>query len=167
MDKIFGDALGDSTIRSTRLSEQDLMERVSRDGLNVVQLCMSASTLQLEPFKDLLCGGKYERIELIDHLVSKSTGSLMACTDCYGMTVMHAASLLLQGVTPSRALTPQEMRSKRVKTYPSVELKLLDAIRGAEVGVGLNLNDLMICLNQILLHVINGSIGSIVMFSRA
>jgi hypothetical protein len=134
MDKIFNDALGASTIQSTRLSEQDLMERVSSDGLNLVQLCMTAKSLQLEPFKDLLCGGKYERIDLIDHLVSKSTGSLMNCTDCYGMTVMHAASLLLQGITPSRALTPQELRLKRVKTYPSVELKLLDAIRSAEVG---------------------------------
>jgi hypothetical protein len=134
MDKIFDDALGASTIQSTRLSEQDLMERVSSDGLNLVQLCMTANTLQLEPFKDLICGGKYERIDLIDHLVSKSSGSLMTCTDCYGMTVMHAASLLLQGITPSRALTPHELRSKRVKTYPSVELKLLDAIRSAEVG---------------------------------
>jgi hypothetical protein len=134
MDKIFEDALGASTIRSTRLSEQDLMERLSSDGLNLVQLCMTAGTLQLDTFKDLLCGGKYERIDLIDHLVSKSTGSLMMCTDCYGMTVMHAASLLLQGMTPSRALTPQELRSKRVKTYSSVELKLLDAIRNVEVG---------------------------------
>lgn len=137
MDKIFEDALGTSTIRSTRLSEQDLMERVSVDGLNLVQLCMTASALQLEPFKELLCGGKYERIDLIDHLISKSTGSLMTCTDCYGMTVMHAASLLLQGTTPSRILTPEELRSKRVKTYPSVELKLLDTIRGVEVSTGL------------------------------
>lgn len=146
MDKIFEGALGVSTVRSTRLSEQDLMERVSGDGLNLVQLCMTASTLQLDPFKDLLSGGKYDRIDLIEHLVSRSTGSLMTCTDCYGMTVMHAASLLLQGITPSRALTPQELRSKRVKTYPSVELKLLDAIRDVEVGQ--RLNHFLTCLKN-------------------
>ena len=54
-------------------------------------------------------------------------------TDIYGFTNMHAASLLFQGLTSMRILSPQELRSKRVKSYPSLELKILDILFSGEV----------------------------------
>lgn len=133
MSEIFDESSGMTSIRSSRLSEQDLIQSLSDEGMNLVQLCMSARALQLGTFKDLLCGEKLERIALINHVMAKADIDMLSCIDCRGMTVMHACSLLLQGSTAKRILTAAELRSKRVKSYPSVELELLDAIR--EKGV--------------------------------
>lgn len=129
MREIFDDSLGVTTIRSHRLSEQDLLQNLSDEGMNLVQLCMSARALQLEPFMNLLCGEKIERIALIKYVIAKADADLLSCVDCRGMTVMHASSLLLTGCTATRTLSAAELRSKRIKTYPSPELELLDAIR--------------------------------------
>ena len=129
MREVFDDSLGTTTIRSPRLSEQDLLQNLSDEGMNLVQLCMSARALQLEPFKNLLSGEKLERIALIKHITAKAEVDMLSCIDCRGMTVMHASSLLLLGCTAKRTLSAAELRSKRIKSYPSPELELLDAIR--------------------------------------
>jgi hypothetical protein len=98
---------------------------------------MSAFTLKLSPFLLLLCGEKYERMELLDHLIKKYVKCfpVMSNVDNTGMTATHAASLLFQGLTPQKVLSPQEMRSKRVKSYSSLELKILDIIISEQVRI--------------------------------
>lgn len=127
MNKVFADSLRESNLRSLRLTEHDLLNILTPDKMNLLQLCMTSHILQLESFIPLLSGDKYERMLLAEHLINKVTDkSVFLGVDSRGMSVLHAASLLFQGSTPSRALTAQELRSKRVKTYPSLELKLLD-----------------------------------------
>jgi hypothetical protein len=139
MDLVFEDSLRVTGIQSARLSEEELLQRLPVDCMNILQLCLSTHTLQLNTFHHLISGGKYERMELAQHLINKSTdiNMMLSNRDCWGMTVMHAASLLFQGITPVRELTPQELRSKRVKTYRSLELKLLDIFLSIEVTINL------------------------------
>lgn len=105
----------------------------------------------------LLSGRKEKRMELVLHLLNKSiamdpncriivdkneigrvlrpvttqsplTQSLLSKIDTKGLNIFHCASLLFQGKTPQRELTTTEKRSKRAKSYPSLELNLLDVI---------------------------------------
>ena len=59
---------------------------------------------------------------------SPLTQSLLSKIDTKGLNIFHCASLLFQGKTPQRELTAAEKRSKRAKSYPSLELNLLDVI---------------------------------------
>lgn len=44
------------------------------------------------------------------------------------LNIIHAASLLFQGLTPRKELTPEQIRCKRIKYYESIELNILDII---------------------------------------
>ena len=131
--KAFDDASGGSVIKAVRLSEQGALECSSTDGLNLLHLCMASTALQLEPFTMYLTGGKCERVNLLEHLLSKPCTSLVSGVDCYGMTVMHAASLLFTGLTPPRILTDKEMRPKKGVVYLSVEQRLWEIARNQQV----------------------------------
>ena len=105
----------------------------------------------------LLSGRKEKRMELVLHLLHKCnaidpncrivvdkneigrvlrpvtiqsplTQSLLSKIDTKGLNIFHCASLLFQGKTPQRELTAAEKRSKRAKSYTSLELNLLDVI---------------------------------------
>ena len=135
MDDVFEETLKTSSIRSLRLTERDLVDKKANDGMNLVQLIMTAFTLKLKPFFPLICGEKYERIALLDYLIEKYSKDfpIMSNVDSTGMTAMHSASLLFHGLTPQKILSPQELRSKRLKSYPSAELKILDIIIAEQV----------------------------------
>jgi hypothetical protein len=53
---------------------------------------------------------------------------LVCNVDSNNMNILHAASRMLSGTTPQRELTAAELRSKRYKSYPSIELQILDVI---------------------------------------
>ena len=105
----------------------------------------------------IISGQKEKRMELVLHLLQKCnamdpncriivdkneigrvlrpvsiqsplTQSLLTKIDTKGLNIFHCASLLFQGKTPQRELTAAEKRSKRAKSYPSLELNLLDVI---------------------------------------
>lgn len=135
MRVIFDDNLQQTSLRTVRLTEKNLLENLSDTNTNLLQLSMAANTLQLNTFTSLYYGNKEERIKLAEYFLSKTTSLsvLVANIDSKGLTCLHAVSLLLQGISPQKELTPQELRSKRVKTYPSLELKLLDLIFSQEV----------------------------------
>jgi ankyrin repeat protein len=136
MNNVFEDSLRESNLRSLRLTEHELFNILTPDKMSLLQLCMTSHILQLESFIPLLSGDKYERMLLAEHLINKvNDRNLFLGVDARGMTILHAASLLFQGSTPTRELTAQELRSKRVKTYPSLELKLLDTFFTIEGGL--------------------------------
>ena len=133
MMQAFDDASGESVIKSVRLSEQGALECLSTDGLNLLHLCMASEALRLNPFSVYLKGGKCERVKLLEHLLSKPCNSLVSGVDCYGMTVMHAASLLFTGLTPPRVLTETEIRPKKGMVYLTVEQKVWAIARTQQV----------------------------------
>lgn len=133
MMQAFDDASGESVIKAVRLCEQGALECISTDGLNLLHLCVASEALRLDPFTVYLTGGKCERVALLEHLLSKPCNSLVSGVDCYGMTVMHAASLLFTGLTPPRVLTETEMRPKKGMVYLTAEQKLWDMARTQQV----------------------------------
>lgn len=134
MMKAFDDVSGESVIKTVRLSEQGALECSSADGLNLLHLCMASAALQLRPFTEYLHRGTCEREALLEHLLSKPCNSLVSGVDCYGMTVMHAASLLFTGLTPRRVFTERGVLPKKGMMYLSVEQKLWDIARIQQVN---------------------------------
>ena len=132
--KAYDDASGESVIKAVRLSEQGALECISTDGLNLLHLCMASGALQLEPFTVYLKGAKCDRVTLLDHLLSKPCSSLVSGIDCYGMTIMHAASLLFTGLTPPKILMEKERRLTKGIVYLTVEQKLWAMARNQQVG---------------------------------
>ena len=133
MKDVFEANFRTSSLGSRRFVEEDLIKRKSNEGLTVTHVLMAAQALKLYPFESLFIGDKYDRMNFLEYLIQKYDASLLCDVDDTGMTAMHCASLLFQGNTPQRALTPQEIRSKRMKSYPSLELKLLDILVNSEV----------------------------------
>jgi hypothetical protein len=91
---------------------------------------------------------------------------LFSNIDNFGMTVLHASSLLLRGKTPKRELTDQEKRSKRVKTYPSIEVNILEVIATAgnfdvntrcELSTGITLDSKLYNWNAMHIAVLNNN----------
>lgn len=133
MKEVFETSLRTSSLRSLRLMEDELIRKTSNEGLTAVHLLMSAHILKLQPFASSFSGDKYDRMNFLDYLLERYDSSLLSKVDDMGMSAMHCASLLFQGTTPQRILTAQEKRSKRVKYFPSLELKLLNNIVNLEV----------------------------------
>ena len=134
MKDVFEASLRTSSLGSQRFTEEDLIKKKSNEGLTVTHVLMAAHALNLYPFESLFIGDKYDRMNFLEYLIQKYDVSLLSDVDDTGMSAMHCASLLFHGITPQRVLTPQEIRSKRVKSYPSLELKLLDIIVNLEVS---------------------------------
>ena len=133
MMKAFDDVSGESVIKAVRLSEQGALGCLSADGLNLLHLCMASGALQLQPFTEYLNTNNCEREVLLEHLLSKPCNSLLSGVDCYGMSVMHAASLLFTGLTPRRVFNEKGKPPKKGMVHLSVEQKLWDIARIQQV----------------------------------
>lgn len=128
---VFTAALDPLAVRTARHSALSTFLLPADNGINVLRLCLAAAHLGDANFAPFLVGNKMQRLELAVWLTTFSGPSLaqLVCQpDASGMSTLHAAALLLQGITPQRQLTAAELRSKRVKYYPSLELHLLDSI---------------------------------------
>ena len=129
---IFTAALDPLSIRTARHSALSVFLLPADNGMNVLHLALASAQLQDEIFAPFLVGDKDQRLALGVWLASyppvDALPQLFRQVDASGFSVLHAAALLLQGLTPVRQLTPAEQRSKRVKYYASLELHLLDKV---------------------------------------
>lgn len=136
---IFTAALDPLSIRTARVSAMSVFLMPADNGLNVLQLCLSAHQLQLDAFAPYLEGDKMQRMSLGVWLLkyaAQQANALLCNVQGQGSTALHSVALLLQGLTECRELTAAEMRSKRVKYFPSLELNLLDSIWAALPALG-------------------------------
>jgi len=135
----FVNAFVPEVISKKRLSYSDLLHTKTSTGLNILQLCMCAPTVLKDDVKInslILIDKRDERIDYSLHLAQcaiKCDGGeeMFSNIDIHGMSVLHSCCFMLQGVTPQRELTDKEKRSKRVKTYPSKEIHILELISSA------------------------------------
>ena len=125
-----------SDVQKIRLSKEDLLASKTHAGLNALQLCCISHRLPPNDNIDTLVSGQRdERLALLKALMVH-TGRTM--TPVYanvgddGMTVAHAATILLEGVSPSVPCNPKSRVGPR---YGSVELEFLSILWELEVGV--------------------------------
>lgn len=141
---VFGAALDPVSIKAARHDASTVILMRGDNGMNALQLCMCAQHMQDDNFAPYLVGDKMQRMSLAVWLMSAGgegdTKSLLSCCDSKGTSILHSASLLLQGLTETRELTAAEKRSKRVKYYPSMELNLLDKIFSYDGQMHVNTN---------------------------
>ena len=133
--KHFTSALSPESIGKLRLVYSELIHTVTDDGMNILQLCMSSGNIfKSHPlFSPLLFGDKDLRMSFSLHLIASvdkiDNGiNLISNIDTQGFSVLHSATILFKGITPKRELTDREKRSKRVKTYPSKEVNIIEVI---------------------------------------
>ena len=138
IDERFLNAVIPQGIAKFRLSYGDLLSARTNDNLNLLQLCMCAHVVLKSDSKidSLLKFDKSDRIDLALHIADcarKTDGGedMFSNYNLNGMSVLHSACILLAGIVPQRELTDKEKRSKRVKTYPSKEVNLLEWIKTA------------------------------------
>ena len=138
IDERFLNAIIPQGIAKMRLSYGDLLATRTNDSLNLLQLCMCAHVVLKSDSKigSLLKFDKSDRIDLSLHIAdcAKNTDGgedMFSNYNLNGMSVLHSACILLEGVVPQRELTDKEKRSKRVKTYPSKEINLLEWIKSS------------------------------------
>ena len=136
IDDRFLNAIVPQAIIKRRLSYSDLLLTKTNNGLNLLQLAMCGHVILNRDGKinTLLRPAKNDRVDLSLHITNSARKAdvaeeLFSNISLRGMSVLHSACILLEGVIPKRELTDREKRSKRVKTYPSKEINLLEWIK--------------------------------------
>ena len=155
-DEVFSESLVPSCIAESRLSREDLLLHLTSDRRSLFQLVLAGHVLAdgyYTPFVSASAESKGERLRAaiylctdlltgvmgIDSTVPGALGAKVSSvvgsvSDLTGFNSLHAASLLLQGVTERVPLTPAQKRSKRVRSYESAELHVLDLVSSLDVG---------------------------------
>lgn len=135
MNSTFTEAISPSVIGKQRLGPAEVLHLTTDNNMNVLQLCFSAPVLlsenpQLKPF---IVGNKEKRMNLALHIIqcaekfATSPAQLLTHQDAdSGLSTLHTATLLFQGMTPQIYLTERERKAKRVRKFVSIEARLLD-----------------------------------------
>ena len=149
LDDIFREATNPLCIEEMRCSATELATSVTSEAFSILHLLLCGHMLQPANCNALICneGGadnvKFRRIDasikLLTHFHhdAKLSQSLIKSVSTSGLSTIHAAALLLQGNTPRTELTDAQKRSKRVKSYESAELHLLDLLSGVSTETSL------------------------------
>lgn len=148
LDSILGDAQQPVVLSQQRMLLPDLLGMCCAGAMPLFFMLLAGpDVLQELLFKEAIVGDKALRLQIALHFLdkAKSAGCLEAVASAIaedGMTVLHATSLLCKGRTPQVPLTDKEKRSKRVKSFPSAELKLLDTLMPYSALYGICSTDL-------------------------
>lgn len=135
MNAAYAEAVSPSVISKKRLGPAEVLHLTTDTNLNVLQLCFCAPILLAEnaQLNNFIGGNKENRMALALHIiqcaekVATSPAALLTHQDQgTGLTTLHAASLLFQGMTPQIYLTDREKKAKRVRKFVSNEARLLD-----------------------------------------
>jgi len=135
MAETFSESISPSVIAKKRLTPYDILHSTTDDSLNVLQLCFAAPVLLMDhaPLKMFLSRNKERRMALALHILQlaekldSTPAALIKHADAStGLTSLHAAALLFQGLTPQIYLTDREKRAKRVRKFVSSEARILD-----------------------------------------
>lgn len=155
-EEVFTESVVPSSISERRLSREDLLVHLTSDQRSLFQLVLAGHVLAdgyYTPFVSTSADTKAERMQAAIYLCTEfltkemgvdatDSGALSAkvssvvgsVSDTSGFTSMHAAALLLRGVTERVPLTPAQKRSKRVRSYESAELHVLDLVSSQDAN---------------------------------
>jgi len=135
LDAIFQEATSPICVTEIRNSYDNLATKLTSDGFNILHLLLGGHLLQAGSCAALVLheNSKARRLSAVITLLTqgnlaKNANALINGVTNNSMTSMHAAALLLQGNTARVELTDAQKRSKRVKSYESEELHLLDLL---------------------------------------
>lgn len=143
LDDFFLEALSPTIISKSRCEYEDLLLCRTNDDLSVLHLALSSAFLGDPNLQKYISGGKYERLALALHIIAKGKSvlpTLISFVDVNNMSLLHAASLALEGISPQIELSHREKYSPAYKKYASSELHLLDVIYSAGSGGLIDIN---------------------------
>jgi hypothetical protein len=123
-------------VTEVRNSYDNLATALTSDGFNILHLLLGGHFLQVGSCAALVFQGENSKARRLSAAIAlltqgnqaKNVSALVNGVTNNNMNSMHAAALLLQGNTVRVELTDAQKRSKRVKSYESDELHLLDLL---------------------------------------
>jgi ankyrin repeat protein len=141
LDNLFLQAIDPTCINEKRHLYNNLVAIETNDGYNILSLLMGGAVLQASwssmMNKLATTGLKDNRMSTVVTLLTKWLEStetkenalkLINNINKNNMNIYHSLALLLQGFTPTVELTEAQKRSKRVKSFESLELHIYHII---------------------------------------
>jgi ankyrin repeat protein len=126
-------SLGAPAVQKLRLSKAQLLASTTDAGFNVLQLACMSHRSAVDSVATLVIGQREERLALVVYLlaqIGRHLATVFSNVSLDGTTVLHAATLLLEGVSQS---VPANPKSRVGPRYGSTELELLSILW--ELGV--------------------------------
>ena len=126
-------SLGAPAVQKLRLSKAQLLASTTDAGFNVLQLACMSHRSAVDSVATLIIGQRNERLALVVYLlaqIGRDLATVFSNVSQDGTTVLHAATLLLEGVSES---VPANPKSRVGPRYGSTELELLSILW--ELGV--------------------------------
>lgn len=144
-DDVFGAIVVPPAIVNNRMEAADVLCSLSKENLSILQIAMASNSFHDQPFELFArFGTKTFRMELALHIYKTActhqvADLLLSNVDDFGLTTLHAASLLFAGITPQRVLKPIE-KTKRNRKFASTELHLLEVLEGLSNSGAIDIN---------------------------